>query len=128
MWYYNITTMIGWVRVLTLLLLLLQATLTNLSRRVDDITRDYAHTSLYYYYNRIIRSKVVRLRDMWDENISYNNIILYIIYPRRNIRIAGLYIIIYLNARLTNLEILIGADATRNLRILYCVSFLYVSV
>lgn len=36
-------------------------------------------------------------------------------------RIAGLYIILYLNARLTNLEILIGDDATRNLWILYCV-------
>jgi len=36
-------------------------------------------------------------------------------------RIAGLYISLYQNARLTNLEILIGDDAIRNLWILYCV-------
>lgn len=48
---------------------------------------------------------------------------------RLNIRMAGLYIIIlYLNARLTNLEILIGVDATRNLRILYCVPLMCVCV
>jgi len=42
-------------------------------------------------------------------------------------RVAGLYIIIlYLNARLTNLEILIGDDATRNLWILYFVLFVCV--
>jgi len=69
--------MIGRARVPKLLLLVLQATLTNLSRRVDDITRVYAHTSLYYI--RIIRSKVVRFRDMREENISYSNIILYYI-------------------------------------------------
>jgi len=44
-------------------------------------------------------------------------------------RVAGLYIIIlYLTARLTNLEILIGDDATRNLWILYFVLFVCVCV
>lgn len=56
-------------------------------------------------------------------------ILYYIMCSRLNMRMAGLYIIIlYLNARLTNLEILIGVDATRNFRILYYVLFMCVCV